>query len=182
MGAAKTLCHPPIPSPWHREGTDVSTDKLQNLGPAQGHAWRRSPVQERLGGAQAIILQLDSFPTRLLQPLVLLSQQVPEPQPHHSALKEGARGGEAVPGKALEELGQGLGALGRPAPHCTHTNKPQSQQPRKGNAAASSSSQASEEDLTPSPLQPRGSSIAWRQREKGIHPKAKHPKAASLPP
>lgn len=64
-------------------------------------------MQEHLGGAQATVLQLDSFPTSLLQPLVLLSQQVPEPQPHHSALKERARGGEAVPGRLSKSSGKG---------------------------------------------------------------------------
>lgn len=48
----------------------MSTDELQNLGSAQGRAQRRSPVQEHLGQAQAAALQLKSFPTGLLQPLV----------------------------------------------------------------------------------------------------------------
>lgn len=73
------------------------------------------------------------------------------------------RGGRA--GKALAMLQRGLGALGRPAGAALHTYQQTSaRQPRKGNAAASSSSQASEEALTPSPLQPRGSSRAKRQR------------------
>lgn len=121
-GSAKALCHPPIPLPWHREGEDMSTDKLQNLGPAQRRVQGHSPVQERLGGAQAAALQLDSFPTGILQPLALLSQQDPDPQPHHSALKERARGGCAG---NFAALGRGLAALGRPGPHCTHTSKPQ---------------------------------------------------------
>lgn len=100
----------------------MSTDKLQNLGPAQRRVQGHSPVQERLGGAQAAALQLDSFPTGILQPLALLSQQDPDPQPHHSALKERARGGCAG---NFAALGRGLAALGRPGPHCTHTSKPQ---------------------------------------------------------
>lgn len=63
-----------------------------------------------LSGAQAAALQLDSFLTGLLRLLVLLSQQVPDPQPHHSVLKEQARrGGRAR--KALAALWRGLGAL-----------------------------------------------------------------------
>lgn len=93
-----------------------------------------SILGERSGGAQGnAAWQLDPFPA-LLQPLVLLSGQVPAPQPHGSVLggEEQGRGGLCREG--LTALRRGLGARGRPAPHCTHTSKPQ--QPRKGNTAA----------------------------------------------
>lgn len=96
--------------------------QTRNLGPAQRGVQGLSPEQERLSGAQVAALQLDSFPRGVLQLLALLSQQVPDPQPHHSALKQRARGGCAG---NFAALGRGLGALGRPAPHCTHTSKPQ---------------------------------------------------------
>lgn len=50
-----------------------------------------------------------------------------------------------------------------------------------GECSSQQSSQASDEALTPSPLQPRGCCRARRQWERGIHPQAKHT-AASLPP
>lgn len=94
----------------------------------------RSILGERSGGAQGnAAWQLDPFPA-LLQPLVLLSRQVPAPQPHGSVLGGKSRGGERPCREGLTALGRGLGARGRPAPHCTHTSKPQ--QPRKGNTAA----------------------------------------------
>lgn len=96
----------------------MSTGKLRNLGPAHKDVSR----DKSLSGDKAAALQLDSFPTGMLQPPALLSQQVPGPQPHHSALRERARGGCAG---NFAALGRGLGAPGRPAPHCTHTSKPQ---------------------------------------------------------
>lgn len=100
----------------------MSTDKLRNLGPAQRCVQGLFPCARESQWSPGCCLAVDSFLTGILQPLALLSHQVPDPQPHHSALKERARGGCAG---NFAALGRGLGALGRPAPHCTHTSKPQ---------------------------------------------------------
>lgn len=112
--------------PWQRRSKDTSTDELQNLGPHKDVP-RDAPLYKSISDKLRLLL----CRSNRFQPVSSSPCFFPDPQPHHRVPKEGAgRGGHA--GKALGVLGQGLGALGWPAPHCTHTSKPQPSSPGWG--------------------------------------------------
>lgn len=110
--------------------------------------------------------------------------QLPSPMAQRRGGEEQGRGGRA--GKVSQRSGEGwVLAAGRrriariPANLSSPGRGTQQQQQQQPAAAPRL---GSEEALTPSPLPARGSLRAGRQRERGIHPKAKQRRAASLPP
>lgn len=143
FGGIQSLLPPPRPQLWHCKGEQggatkpwASTRTCPESLPCSGAFWASKAGDPRgmlLGSLT--LFQLSSSPW-FCSPG---RSQLPNPM----AQCWGGRAGEGRPCReGLTALGRGLGARGRPAPHCTHTSKPQ--QPRKGNTAAAAAGSCSQ--------------------------------------
>lgn len=152
----------------------MSTGKLQHkAGSRNSLLYKKVSVEPRLLPCSSTLFQLESSSPWLCSPSRSL---IPSPITQRCRSEPG----EAVPGISQRWAeGWVLLASQRRIAHIPANLSPAAPE---GQQAASSSSQASEEALTPSLLWPKSFSRVQRQWERGIHSKIKHLNAAPLPP